>query len=216
LLRGLLHGDRKNFRLHFTEHLSGVNVMTCRQFYLSLLSSLLLLVSTACAQTTPEAALWDVLKTGKGVALMRHAIAPGTGDPPGFRLDDCATQRNLSDEGREQARRIGEQFREQGITEMTVVSSQWCRCLETARLLDLGAVTENSDLNSFFSNGSTEETQTANIRVLIDSHDGKLPLMLVTHQVNITALTGIVPASGEIIVLRKTSDSFEILGSLVN
>jgi phosphohistidine phosphatase SixA len=179
-------------------------------------SLFLLLISTACAQTTSEAELWEVVKTGEGVAVMRHAIAPGTGDPDNFQLGDCSTQRNLDETGREQARMIGERIRSQGISEMVVVSSQWCRCLETAQLLDLGAVTENPNLNSFFGDRSTEETQTANIREFITSYDGALPLMLVTHQVNITALTGITPASGEMIVLRKTGDGFEVVGSITN
>jgi phosphohistidine phosphatase SixA len=181
-----------------------------------LFSSLLLLIPTACAQTFAEAALWEVLKTGNGIALMRHATAPGTGDPAGFLLGDCSTQRNLSDEGRDQARRIGEQFRKQGITEMAVYSSQWCRCLETAQLLNLGEVAELPDLNSFFNDRSTEEAQTTTTRGFIAEYQGKFPLLLVTHQVNITALTDIVPASGEMIVLRKTSDGFEVLGSLMN
>jgi phosphohistidine phosphatase SixA len=190
--------------------------MTCQSFYLSLVSSLLFFISTAYAQPATEAELWRVLKTGSGIALMRHAVAPGTGDPAGLRLDDCSTQRNLSDEGREQARRIGERFREQGIMQMTVVSSQWCRCLETATLLELGEVTQHPDLNSFFSDRTTEEAQTANIKAFITSYVGELPLMLVTHQVNMTALTGIVPASGEIIILRKTSDGFEVAGRIGN
>ncbi len=147
---------------------------------------------------------------------MRHALAPDTGDPTGFQLDDCATQRNLPDKGREQAKRIGERFREQEITQMAVVSSQWCRCLETAKLLELGEVTELPDLNSFFSERSSQETRTANVRAFIAAYEGERPLMLFTHQVNITALTGIVPASGEIIVLHKTSDGFEILGRIVD
>lgn len=180
------------------------------------LSLLLLFISTARAQAASEADLWEVLKTSSGVAVMRHAIAPGTGDPPGFRLEDCSTQRNLSEEGRDQGRRIGERFREQGILEMAVYSSQWCRCLETARLLGLGDVTELPDLNSFFNDRATEETQTAKARAFIAAYEGDLPLMLVTHQVNITALTGITPASGEIIVLRKMADGFEVLGSITN
>jgi phosphohistidine phosphatase SixA len=175
---------------------------------------LLTLTPTARGQTVTE--LWDALQNADGVALMRHATAPGTGDPNHFQLDDCATQRNLSEEGREQARWIGERFREQGIAEMAVYSSQWCRCLETARLLELGEVTELPDLNSFFSDRRTEEAQTANVREFMDSYAGELPLMLVTHQVNITALTGIVPASGEVIVLRKTPNGFEVLGSISN
>ena len=87
-----------------------------------------------------ESASWAALKNGDHVALLRHVHAPGTGDPPGFRLDDCATQRNLSEAGREQARTIGARFREHGIVNVVIYSSQWCRCMETAKLLGLGKV----------------------------------------------------------------------------
>jgi phosphohistidine phosphatase SixA len=166
----------------------------------------------ACAQNSEET--WEALRSGGHVALLRHAIAPGTGDPEDFQLDDCATQRNLSEAGRGQARYIGERFREQGIGEMVVYSSQWCRCLDTARLLELGEVTELPDLNSFFSDRSTEATQTANVTELIRNYTGELSMMLVTHQVNITALTGIVPQSGEMIVLRPSEEGFTVLGNI--
>ena len=100
---------------------------------------LLLPIAAACAETD-EAALWAALREGGHVALMRHAIAPGVGDPAGFRLDDCTTQRKLSAQGRAQARAIGERFRANGIATAAVFSSQWCRCLDTARELALGEV----------------------------------------------------------------------------
>ena len=111
----------------------------------------LLLPLSAAAQTqTDEAGLWAALRDGGHVALIRHGLAPGTGDPPGFRVDDCRTQRNLSPAGRAQARAIGERFRANGIDTAAVFSSQWCRCLETARLLGLGEVQALPGLNSFF------------------------------------------------------------------
>jgi phosphohistidine phosphatase SixA len=171
-------------------------------------------VSLACSQEITETKLWEALRGGGHVALLRHAIAPGTGDPEGFQLGDCSSQRNLSEEGREQARQIGERFREHGIGEMVVYSSQWCRCLDTATLLELGEVTELPDLNSFFDDRSTEVTQTANVNELIRNYTGELSMMLVTHQVNITALTGIVPQSGEMIVLRPDGEGFTVLGNI--
>src|SRR5688500_16468822 len=99
-----------------------------------------LVAQPAPAPAADEAELFEALRTGRAAALLRHALAPGIGDPAEFRLDDCATQRNLSAAGRDQARAIGERLRAQGITQAEVYSSQWCRCLETARLLDLGAV----------------------------------------------------------------------------
>jgi phosphohistidine phosphatase SixA len=157
------------------------------------------------AQTNQDIA-WTQLRQGVAVALIRHAIAPGLGDPPGFRVGDCTTQRNLSQEGRDQARRIGEFFHEKGVKETSVYSSQWCRCLETARLLALGPVKELPALNSFFENRSTEESQTKQLRKFIMSLPADKPVIMVTHQVNITALTGIVPSSGEIIILQLTKD----------
>lgn len=150
-----------------------------------------------------EAELWDALQSTDHVALLRHAIAPGTGDPANFEIDDCATQRNLSDQGRGQARRIGARFREHGVSVASVFSSQWCRCRETARLLGLGPVTDQPILNSFFRNYERREPQTRMLREWIARQDLSLPLILVTHQVNITALTDVYPQSGELVILRR-------------
>ena len=149
-----------------------------------------------------EPALWDAMRSGDHVALLRHAIAPGSGDPAGFSVDDCATQRNLSDAGRDQARRIGSRFRENGIADATVFSSQWCRCLETARLLGLGPVTAQPILNSFFRNFERGDSQTRMLRQWIAAQNLTTPLVLVTHQVNITALTDVYPQSGELVIVR--------------
>ena len=137
------------------------------------------------------------------VIILRHARAPGTGDPPNFRLGDCSTQRVLSEEGRRQAARIGKRLRAAGLAETTVYSSQWCRCLETARLLAVGPVVELPVLNSFFRSPGEEEKYNRELRAWIAAADLSRPVVLVTHQVNITALTGIVPAEGEVLVLRR-------------
>jgi phosphohistidine phosphatase SixA len=159
-------------------------------------------------------ALWSALRGGGHVVLMRHASAPGTGDPEGFRLDDCATQRNLSAQGRRQAAATGALFRQHGVSRADVYSSQWCRCLDTARLLDLGPVTPLPALNSFFENDDREAGQTAQLRSWIESHAGQRNLVLVTHQVTITALTGVYPESGEILVLRRQAGKLELLGRM--
>lgn len=175
---------------------------------------LLLPIAAACAETD-EAALWAALREGGHVALMRHAIAPGVGDPAGFRLDDCTTQRKLSAQGRAQARAIGERFRANGIATAAVFSSQWCRCLDTARELALGEVAAFPGLNSFFADRGEEARHTAAVRALIrERAHSPLPLVLVTHQVNITALTGVFPASGEIIVLRVDGDTPSVAGRI--
>jgi phosphohistidine phosphatase SixA len=174
----------------------------------------LLLVFPASAQSGSEAALWAALASGGHCALMRHALAPGSGDPAGFRLDDCATQRTLSAAGREQARALGERFRKNGAADVAVFSSLWCRCLETARLLDLGAVTPLRALNSFFRDPSREAAQTAALRHLIHERAGGKSLVLVTHQVNITALTGVFPQSGEIVVVHPEGDDIRVIGRM--
>jgi phosphohistidine phosphatase SixA len=153
--------------------------------------------------TLTQQELWDALKSGGHLALLRHAMAPGTGDPANFAVNDCHTQRNLSDQGREQARRIGVRFRERGMSVASVFSSQWCRCLETARLLGLGPVTQQPVLNSFFRNYERREPQTRMLREWIARQKLNAPLILVTHQVNITALTGVYPQSGELVILRR-------------
>lgn len=169
--------------------------------------------SAEAALTEPE--LWDALKSGGHVALLRHALAPGTGDPAGFDVDDCATQRILSDQGRDQARRIGARFRESGVALASVFSSQWCRCLETARLLGLGPVTEQPILNSFFRDYDRRELQTQMLRQWIARQSLNSPLILVTHQVNITALTDVYPQSGELVILRRdTAGELSVVGTI--
>lgn len=135
-------------------------------------------------------------------ALMRHAIAPGTGDPRGFRLGDPSTQRLLSEEGREQARAAGRALRAAGIRFDRVMSSRWERCLETAALMEMGDVVPEPALDSFFDDRSTGPAQTAAVLALLSALPVGERVLMVTHQVNITALTGIVPRSGEIIAVR--------------
>ncbi|WNZ23142.1 histidine phosphatase family protein [Leptolyngbya sp. NK1-12] len=167
--------------------------------------------------TTSEATLWNQLRQGKGyVLLLRHALAPGTGDPANFRLDDCSTQRNLSTEGQQQAIRIGEILRQQNIPVSRVLSSQWCRCLETARLMSVGPVEPFPVLNSFFQDRSSEQAQTEQLRqFILENRDNAGVIVMVTHQVNITAISTIVPQSGSAIVMRAISpEQIELIGQL--
>ena len=174
----------------------------------------LVLLGTSEAARADEA-LWNLLESGGQVAVIRHAsTVPGFGDPPGFRLGDCATQRNLSEAGREESRRIGAAFRERGVPVERVLSSRWCRCLETARLA-FGTAEPFAPLDSFFDDRSREPEQTRQVRALIADRPHSGNLILVTHQVNITALTGISPAQGEMIVLTPTGDgTFRVAGRL--
>jgi phosphohistidine phosphatase SixA len=175
----------------------------------------LLLLTWQPAAASETGALWQALRSGEHVVLLRHALAPGTGDPPQFVLGDCGTQRNLSAAGRDQARRIGALFRANGIEEAQIYSSQWCRCLETAQLLQLGAVKELPALNSFFNDFRNRDQQTSQIRTWLAEQNLAQPLVLVTHQVNITALTGVYPSSGELVVLRHEGDGrLTVVGTL--
>jgi broad specificity phosphatase PhoE len=140
--------------------------------------------------------LAELAKPGR-VLMLRHANAPGVGDPPGFRLDDCSTQRNLDATGRAQAAKLGERLATAGIALPRVYSSQWCRCLETARLLQLGPVRELPALNSFYGRAEDRERNLAALRAfLADLPADGPPVVLVTHQVTISAFTGAGAVSG--------------------
>ncbi len=156
---------------------------------------------------------WDALKQPGTIAIMRHALAPGGGDPGIFQLGDCATQRNLDDRGRAQARNTGAAFAERGIAFDQVLTSQWCRTRETAELLDSGPVIEVPSLNSFFQDYSTRAEQTAATLALLNRSEGRL--MLVTHQVNISALTARGTRSGEVLVLRLAGEGVEVIGRIL-
>ena len=175
----------------------------------------LLPVSVTAAEPGEEAKLLAALKQGDHVALMRHALAPGTGDPQNFRLGDCSTQRNLSPEGRGQAERIGARLKQAGITEADIFTSQWCRCQETAELLGLGVPAPLPPLNSFFREYSRKASQTEALSTWLADQPLEKPLILVTHQVNITAFSGIYPGSGEVVLMRRNADGgFDVAGSI--
>jgi len=156
---------------------------------------------------------WQALQSG-GVVLMRHAFAPGLGDPPGFELGQCATQRNLSSGGRDQARRIGQAFRNRGVNVRRVLASQWCRTQETAELAFPGLVETHPAFNSFFQDAGSQDEQTRQAQALIRAWTGPGVMVVVTHQVNITALTGVVPSSGEGLVVRPQGEPLPVLGRL--
>jgi broad specificity phosphatase PhoE len=173
--------------------------MLLRRHFLAM--SAIALSTRVQAATDP----WGALRDGRAMVLIRHASAPGTGDPSGFRLGACDTQRNLSDAGRAQARRIGDLFRQKGIAAARVYSSQWCRCLDTATGLALGSVIEQPLLNSFFGAPEDGREQTMRLRAWLTSLPRTTPLVLVTHQVNITGLTNVVPQSGELVFVSPDS-----------
>ena len=159
---------------------------------------------------------WKALRSGGHVALMRHADAPGGfGDPPGFRIDDCATQRNLSEKGRADAEKIGSRLQREGIAFEKIQSSPWCRCIDTAKLLNLGTVETEATFGNVVVLRDQREALTAGARALIAKWNGPSNLLVVTHGANIAALTTISPASGEIVVVRGGSGSVEPVGRLL-
>lgn len=163
--------------------------------------------------------IWDNLKGGspKGyVLLMRHSFAPGVGDPENFRLEDCSTQRNLSPEGREDAREIGEWLSRLQITISRVESSRWCRAKETAQLLNLGQVKLNRNLDSLFQESNlNNHPKILLIKDQIIKHRKKNGLLvLVGHYVNIAALTGVGVDSGEGVLVRANRKGIiKVLGA---
>jgi broad specificity phosphatase PhoE len=131
------------------------------------------------------------------VLFIRHAMAPGYGDPPYFVLNDCSTQRNLNNDGRAQAVKIGQIIKREGIKFLKIYSSQWCRCLETARLIDLGKITIEPGLNSFFQGFVSKEKTLKKLQEILKSlEDSNDLVLMVTHQVTINAITGISVSSG--------------------
>ena len=155
--------------------------------------ALAVVVFAATAETLPPA---ELAKPGR-VLLLRHANAPGTGDPANFKIDDCASQRNLDSVGREQAVALGRRLSKAGITRAKVFSSQWCRCLETARLLALGRFEPQPALNSFYPTPQERASRMAQLREFLAAlpSTGE-PVILVTHQFTIAELTGAGTPSG--------------------
>ena len=163
-----------------------------------------------------EAEAWAALRAGHHVALMRHADAPGGfGDPAGFRLDDCATQRNLSAKGRADAAKIGARLKAEGIAFEKIVSSPWCRCVDTATLMQLGPVTSEPTFSNVVVLTDQRQSLTSGARAVIEQWSGSGTLLAVTHGANIAAITGIAPASGEIVVVKKGSGGIETVGRLL-
>ncbi len=189
--------------------------MRCMRF--AIFALLLGFCSAAEVAGADDAAdAWTALRAGGHVALMRHADAPGgLGDPPGFRVDDCATQRNLSEKGRADAAKIGARLKGEGIAFERILSSPWCRCIDTAKLLNLGTVETEATFGNVVVLRDQREALTTGARALIAKWAGRGNLLVATHGANIQALTGISPASGEIVVIRGGNDRAEPVGRLL-
>lgn len=162
-----------------------------------------------------DEALWRLLQGGGQVVLVRHALTdPGVGDPPGFRVDDCATQRNLSVEGRREAQRLGEALRARKVPVGKVLSSPWCRCLETARLAFGAAPVPEPALSNLFGRREREAPQVAALRRVVQAPAGGGNLFLVTHGSTTLALTGVSPGTAEMVVLTPQPGGFRVAGRL--
>ena len=181
-------------------------------------SGLSLALSGVQAAEQDQATLVRAMKTPGAVIMIRHAqTEPGIGDPDYFRLADCSTQRNLSQEGRQQSVRLGQWFSRQGLKPQRVLSSQWCRCLETARL----AFASQADvqpfpaLNSFFQGHGDRQAQLREARSYAATRlqRGETGFEVwVTHQVTISALTGVYLDMGELVVaMPDQSGQFRVL-----
>jgi broad specificity phosphatase PhoE len=178
-------------------------------------AALALLARVAPAAADADEALWTLLRGGGQVILLRHATTDRTfADPPGFRLDDCSTQRNLIAEGREQARRIGETFRARAVPVGRVLSSQWCRCLETAQLA-FGRAEPWPALNAAPRDAERVAERVREMRALLATPSAGGNLLLVTHGFNIRDATGEMPAEGGMVVFTPLGgDRFTVAGRL--
>ena len=170
-----------------------------------IITPLIFMLTSLCFMEQAMAALANDLQDGQHVLLMRHADAPGYGDPAGYVIGQCATQRNLGDYGKRQSKAIGVWLSNQGIQKADVFSSPWCRCLDTANLLNRGTVKIEPSLGSFFDDMSLEKKQTKALEGFIKNElakQSKTPLILVTHHVNIQAYTGKVVGVGDMVLVK--------------
>jgi phosphohistidine phosphatase SixA len=174
-----------------------------------------LLVLATPSSVAASEALWALLKDGGQVVLLRHTITtPGVGDPDGFRVEDCASQRNLTEQGRQDARRLGAGFQTRGVPVGRVLSSRFCRCLETGRLA-FGKAEAYPPLDNLFHDRGREAERAGAIRTLAAERPEGGNLILVTHGININAAVGLQPAPGEMIVVTPRGNGrYEVRGRI--
>jgi phosphohistidine phosphatase SixA len=193
----------------------GLDVMSVQKFACRVWC--VLVCALACTSVNASE-LSDKLQSSDYVLLMRHTRAPGIGDPANYTLNDCKTQRNLSDEGRKQAVAVGNWLKKQGLQTADVHTSAWCRCKDTAELLKLGRVTVEPTLASFFDNMAQAKTQNQKLEQFIASQrqtKGKQALILVTHHVNIYEFMGENVASGDMVLAKVDSNGKMISYKLI-
>jgi broad specificity phosphatase PhoE len=172
--------------------------------YIKFLLILFISINTSIIADSKEIII-NELNLGGKLIFIRHAYAPGSGDPNNFDIKDCTTQRNLNNAGKEQAQKIGNYFKENNIPVEKVYSSEWCRCKDTA-LVAFNNFEQKSFLNSFFSSkfSQNKNDQIKNLKEFIKNWKGKKNLVFVTHYVVISEILNYTPSSGEVVVADKT------------
>ncbi len=201
-------------------HLPGLAVAGTLRMRCSIggLALMLCLIGLPAASADEAADARQALAAGGWVALIRHALAPGPpGDPPEFRVDDCATQRNLDSAGRQQAVALGRAMLRPGIDVAQLLTSQWCRCRETADLMDLRPAEVFAPLGNLYGNRGTEAEQVAAMRARIVEWRGPGTLVMVSHGSTIAALTDIQLQQAEMPVVAPQRDDvrgFAIVGRI--
>ena len=168
-------------------------------YYVLALLAILLIVPTHASE------LSDLMKQPGVVLMMRHAYAPGVGDPSNFKLDDCSTQRNLNQQGVDQAKKIGQWLSLQGIQTAEVYTSPWCRCIDTAFYLNKGKLKKLDAIGSTFNEADYALLAKKSLtQWMFDNrqHIQSKPTIMVTHQVNIQAYTGVNTSSGELVLIQ--------------
>ena len=176
-----------------------------------ILKLFLLFIFTSQLNASEQA--WNLTQEGNKIILIRHSLAPGGGDPAGFKIDDCKTQRNLNKKGINQSKKIGKLFKKNKVLVDQVLSSQWCRCKDTAKYA-FGEYKEFTALNSTFQSpfDKNEGKQLKELYNYVKKWNGNgKNLVLITHYSIITAVTNAVPSSGEIVVADK---NFKVLGTI--
>jgi phosphohistidine phosphatase SixA len=175
------------------------------KFRISLFLIIFSLLFTQSKLATAQSELASNLHDGQHILLMRHADAPGYGDPKNYQVSQCATQRNLGDFGRKQAKGIGDWLSSQGVDQAKIYSSAWCRCVDTATLLNKGAVKKEASLGSFFDDMSQAKRQTDELIKLVAAERRQypnIPIIMVTHHVNIQSYIGIAVNSGDMVLVK--------------
>lgn len=176
----------------------------------------MLLAATAPGAVADEDALWSLLRQGGQVVLIRHGLTtPGVGDPAGMKMEDCASQRNLSDEGRREAQLLGKAMRQHQVPVGTLLSSPWCRCLETARIVFGKDAQVHAALGNLFGRPERLVSQVEALKKLIAERAGRGNLFLVTHGSTVLALTDVSPATAEMVVLTPSPGGFRYAGRLL-